>query len=70
MNIDLTFGVTWGVNLTLKNCKISDYILEKRENKYFMLFKINDIDVEIKLRQKKMAKEYAGMLGIKEKEKI
>ena len=70
MDIEMTFGATWGVNLTLKNCKISDYILEKRENKYFMLFKINDIDVELKLRQKKTAKEYAGMLGIKEKEKI
>ena len=69
MDIDLTFGATWGVNLTLKNCKISDYILEKRENKYFMLFKINDIDAELKLRQKKMAKEYAEMLGIKERNK-
>ena len=69
MDIEMTFGATWGVNLTLKNCKISDYTLEKRENKYFMLFKINNTDVELKLRQKKMAKEYAGMLGIKEKGK-
>ena len=68
MDIEMTFGATWGVNLTLKNCKITDYTLEKRENKYFMLFKINNIEAELKLRQKKTAKEYAKMLGIKEKE--
>lgn len=67
MDINMAFGAEWGVNLKLKDCKTSDYTLEKRDNKYFMLFKINDIDAELKLREKKRAKLYAEMLGIKEK---